>query len=103
MLAKVPSRLAFVFGFILIPFVLKNSVVFIHGSFIVNGCRFRRRRPDDGVPLSVCGNRSDFSTCILAIVCDGTGVVMADEWKGMYDGGYGSFVVEGDAVFCTRR
>ena len=55
------------------------------------------------VPLSVCGNRSDFSTCILAIVCDGTGVVMADEWKGMYDGCYGSFVVEGDVVFCTRR
>ena len=55
------------------------------------------------MPLSVLVNRSDFPSRILAIVRDGTGVVVADEWKGMYDGGYGSFVVEGDAVFCTRR
>ena len=55
------------------------------------------------MPSSVCGNRSDFTTCILAIVRDGTGVVVADEWKGMYDCGYGSFVVEGDVVFCTRK
>ena len=55
------------------------------------------------MPFPMFVNRSDFPTCILAIIRDGTGVVVADEWKGMYDGGYGSCVVEGDAVFCTRR
>ena len=55
------------------------------------------------MPLSVLVNRSDFSSCILAIVRDGTSIIVADEWKGLYDGGYGSFVVEGDAVFCTRK
>ena len=48
-------------------------------------------------------DRSYFSSRILAIVRDGTSIIVADEWKGVYDGGYGSFVVKGDAVFCTRR
>ena len=55
------------------------------------------------MPLSVCGNRSYSPSCIFAVVGDGAGIIVADEWKGLYDGGYGSFVVEGDAVFCTRK
>ena len=55
------------------------------------------------MPFPMFVNRSYSSSCILAIVRDGTSVVVADEWKGIYDGGYGSFVVEGDVVFCTRR
>ena len=103
MLAKVPSRLAFAFGFILIPFLLQNSVVFMHGSFVVTGCRSRRRRPVDGVPYSMVVYRTYSPSCIFAVVRDGTGIIVADEWKGMYDGCYGSLVVEGDVVFCTRR
>ena len=48
-------------------------------------------------------NRLYFSSCIFAIVCDGAGIIVVDEWEGMYDGGYSSFVVEGDTVFCMRR
>ena len=55
------------------------------------------------MPFKVRVNRSYFPSCIFAVVRDGTGIIVADEWKGVYDGGYGSFVVEGDAVFCTRK
>ena len=55
------------------------------------------------MPFSVFVNRSYFPSCIFAVVRDGAGIIVADEWKGMYDAGYGSFVVEGDVVFCTRR
>ena len=60
-------------------------------------------RVDDGVPFPMFVNRSYSSSCIFAVVRDGTGIIVPDEWKGMYDGCYGSFVVEGDVVFCTRR
>ena len=54
------------------------------------------------MPSSVLGHRSDFSPCIFAIVGDGTRIIMADEWKGGYDGCYRGFCVEGDVV-CTLR
>ena len=55
------------------------------------------------MPFPMVVNRSYSPSCIFAVVRDGTGIIVADEWKGMYDGCYGSFVVEGDVVFCTRR
>lgn len=55
------------------------------------------------MPSSMFVNRSYFPSRIFAIVCDSACIIVADEWKGMYDGGYGSFVVEGGVVFCTRR
>ena len=54
------------------------------------------------MPSSMLRNRSDFSSRIFAIVGDGTSIIMADEWKGGYDGCYRGFGVEGDVV-CTRR
>ena len=62
-----------------------------------------RRRSADGMPFPMFVNRSYFPSCIFAVVGDGAGIIVADEWIGVYDGGYGSFVVKGDAVFCTRR
>ena len=67
------------------------------------GCRFCRRLADDRMPSSMFVNRSYFPSRIFAIVRDSACIIVADEWKGMYDGGYGSFVVEGGVVFCTRR
>ena len=55
------------------------------------------------MPFPMFVNRSYFPSCIFAVVGDGAGIIVANEWKGMYDGCYGSFVVEGDVVFCTRR
>ena len=99
MLAKVPSPPGVALGFILIPFLLKNSVVFRCRYFVEVWCC----PADDGMPFPMVVNRSYFSSSIFAVVRDGTGIIVADEWKGMYDGCYGSFVVEGDVVFCTRR
>ena len=62
-----------------------------------------RRRSVDGMPFPMFVNRSYFPSCIFAVVGDGAGIIVANEWKGMYDGCYGSFVVKGDVVFCTRR
>ena len=55
------------------------------------------------MPFSMFVDRSYSPSCIFAVVGDGAGIIVADEWKGLYDGCYGSFVVEGDVVFCTRR
>ena len=81
-------------------------------AMIRGGCRvdFRcrgdfsyfRRRAYDRMPSSMLGNRSDFPSRIFAIVGDGTRIIMADEWKGGYDGCYRGFCVEGDVV-CTLR
>ena len=55
------------------------------------------------MPFSMFVDRSYSPSCIFAVVGDGAGIIVGNEWKGMYDCGYGSFVVEGDVVFCTRR